>query len=465
MSSKTRIVLSLISHTNIGKTTLARTLLKRDVGEVRDAAHVTEESEDFTLMHTETDELVISDTPGFGNVAKLLKRLDQEGGAWGWLMREVVDRAFNRALYSSIQAARNVRAQADIALYLVNVREKPQDAGYVRSELQLLEALGKPVVMVLNQVGQSSLGKEKFSSLEKAWFDAFNEFSCLKQVVLLDAFTRSWLQELRLIDLVANYLDPEKKAALKRLRARFLLVQDSIVNDCGKFAAKTLWFAAHQTIADQKDKSPKALFALMVAELQTHLDAYMDLLTRRHQIEAEGQARLETDVQEIIGLVGKGLSEKRTGLLAGAVASAGAGLMADILSGGLTFGGGALLGFLGGYFSGFSYARALNLQSNKKVTWAKSALSRLFQLLLSYYLLSSVHGRGKGTLALDDPVPFLSDAITRIWPDIEEGVSHLIEKASKSESQEIEAGWESTFLDLFKTTAARLQETLFSGDC
>ena len=33
------VSLSLISHTNVGKTTLARTLLRRDVGEVRDAAH------------------------------------------------------------------------------------------------------------------------------------------------------------------------------------------------------------------------------------------------------------------------------------------------------------------------------------------------------------------------------------------------------------------------------------------
>ena len=31
-----RISLSLVSHTNVGKTSLARTLLGRDVGEVRD---------------------------------------------------------------------------------------------------------------------------------------------------------------------------------------------------------------------------------------------------------------------------------------------------------------------------------------------------------------------------------------------------------------------------------------------
>ena len=40
MSAESTIALSLISHTNTGKTTLARTLLRREVGDVRDAPHV-----------------------------------------------------------------------------------------------------------------------------------------------------------------------------------------------------------------------------------------------------------------------------------------------------------------------------------------------------------------------------------------------------------------------------------------
>ena len=44
-----RIHLSLVSHTNIGKTTLARTLLSRDIGEVADRAHVTETTDDYVL--------------------------------------------------------------------------------------------------------------------------------------------------------------------------------------------------------------------------------------------------------------------------------------------------------------------------------------------------------------------------------------------------------------------------------
>lgn len=58
-----RIHLSLVSHTNIGKTTLARTLLMRDVGEVADRAHVTETTDDYVLARDSAGcELVLWDT-------------------------------------------------------------------------------------------------------------------------------------------------------------------------------------------------------------------------------------------------------------------------------------------------------------------------------------------------------------------------------------------------------------------
>ena len=67
-----RIHLSLVSHTNIGKTTLARTLLSRDIGEVADRAHVTETTDDYVLArNAEGCELVLWDTPGFGNSVAL----------------------------------------------------------------------------------------------------------------------------------------------------------------------------------------------------------------------------------------------------------------------------------------------------------------------------------------------------------------------------------------------------------
>ena len=59
------ISLSLVSHTNAGKSTLARTLLARDIGEVRDAPHVTEFAEVHTMLQSPTgDRLQLWDTAG-----------------------------------------------------------------------------------------------------------------------------------------------------------------------------------------------------------------------------------------------------------------------------------------------------------------------------------------------------------------------------------------------------------------
>ena len=78
MSDSANVALSLISHTNAGKTTLARTLVGRDVGEVRDAQHVTQDAAAYPLLETPAgDALVLWDTPGFGDSARLARRLAQ----------------------------------------------------------------------------------------------------------------------------------------------------------------------------------------------------------------------------------------------------------------------------------------------------------------------------------------------------------------------------------------------------
>src|SRR4029450_7061055 len=103
------IALSLISHTNAGKTTLARTLLGRDVGEVRDAPNVTIEATPYPMIDTPAgDALILWDTPGFGDSARLAKRLAQQGNPIGWFLSEVWDRWRDRPFWSSQQAMKNV---------------------------------------------------------------------------------------------------------------------------------------------------------------------------------------------------------------------------------------------------------------------------------------------------------------------------------------------------------------------
>ncbi|MCL4700185.1 MAG: GTPase domain-containing protein, partial [Burkholderiaceae bacterium] len=131
----TTITLTLVSHTNAGKTTLARTLLGRDIGEVRDAPHVTEFAEEHVLVETaDGHRLTLWDTPGFGDSVRLARRMRQSTSPLGWLLSQVWDRWSDRAFWMSQQALKHVKDGADVLLYLVNASEP--EAGYLASEMQ-----------------------------------------------------------------------------------------------------------------------------------------------------------------------------------------------------------------------------------------------------------------------------------------------------------------------------------------
>lgn len=79
----------VVSHTNVGKTALVRTLLGKDVGEVQDAPDVTQTVTPYELVADETvGTLQLWDTPGFGDSFRLAGRLRRKTARWlGWCAR------------------------------------------------------------------------------------------------------------------------------------------------------------------------------------------------------------------------------------------------------------------------------------------------------------------------------------------------------------------------------------------
>ncbi|MCP3979184.1 MAG: GTPase domain-containing protein [bacterium] len=437
------ITLSLISHTNVGKTTLARTLLRRDVGEIRDQAHVTLESDVHVLLEADGDEIRLWDTPGFGDTARLLRRLRRSKDPIGWFLHQIWDRLLDRPLFCSQQAVRNVREQADVVLYLVNAAEDPEDAGYVALELELLGWLERPVLLILNQL------EERDEKLEERWRDYCAQFASVRDVLSLDAFSRCWVEEGILLERVAAVLEGDEHRRMTRLaehwNERNVAVFGEACAELGDYLARA---AIDCEVADTRDDADsRGVGGLLtevlrsatvdrkrsIATLGERLDGRTDELMQRlivaHGLSGAGGRRIERSLQDFQVRRGFALGG-RSGALAGAVISGAlGGLAADALSGGLTLGGGMIAGGILGALGGSALAKGIRWaggETRPSVRWTPEFLDQLARQVVLRYLAVAHFGRGRGAYrdlarpehwerAVDDAFAGHDAALQRCW--------------------------------------------------
>ncbi|MEO6564463.1 MAG: DUF3482 domain-containing protein [Casimicrobiaceae bacterium] len=444
------IALSLISHTNAGKTTLARTLLGRDVGEVRDAPHVTTEASSWPLVATpEGDALLLWDTPGFGDSARLARRLAQQGNPIGWFLAEVWDRFRDRPFYLTQLAVRNVRDSADVVLYLVNAAEAPEDAGYLEPELAVLGWIGKPVVVLLNQTGPPRPAAVETAEIER-WRIALQRYPVVHSVLPLDAFARCWVQEFALFEAIEQVLPAARRPVMARLAAawrqrRWTQFDDAMVALAEVVAAAVgarvvlpaapmLQRITQAISAMRRDGEPVQEHALqaLTRQLDRDLRVAMEQLINVYELDgraaAEVEARLATDV------VADGrIDEGKAAAIGGIVSGAMTGLAADLAVGGLSFGAGMLTGALLGAFGGAGVARGVNVARGKTddaVRWDDAFLDALLATLLLRYLAVAHHGRGRGEWHASEYPPFWRERVLTVLAAMKPQVSALWELRS-----------------------------------
>jgi hypothetical protein len=414
-----RIALALVSHTNVGKTTLARTLLGRDVGTVRDAPHVTQAAERFTLVETaEGDSLELWDTPGFGDSVRLARRLAQRGNALGWFLTEVWDRFRDRAFWSTQQAVRAALDHADVVLYLVNAAETPQEAGYVEPEMKVLELIGKPVLVLLNQMGPPKPAHDEAAQVT-LWQRQLGSYAGVRAVVPLDAFARCWVQEIALLEAVRKALPDDKQEPFSRLAAAWRTRREATFTQSMQVLAQRLARAAVDRepvvgdglrgrlrdlgaalgLAGSNEATPKqAAMAALAARLDADIRASTDRLIALHGLGGHARDEILNRLAEHYAVSGR-VSEGKAALLGGAITGALAGLKADIATGGLTLGGGLLVGGVLGALGAAGLARGYNVVRGTEQTeigWTAEVLDELAASALLAYLAVAHFGRGRG---------------------------------------------------------------------
>jgi len=416
------ITLTLVSHTNVGKTTLARTLLRRDVGEVRDEPHVTQANEAHEMLRTDDGGLLrLWDTPGFGDSVRLLKRLRQSGNPVGWLLSSVWDRFTDRTFWLSQQVVRNIRDDADVVLYLVNATEDPELAAYLAPELELLGWIDKPVLVLLNQLGRPRPADAEAADVA-AWHAFVARHPVVRAVLPLDAFARCWVQEDWLLARVADALPAARQPTFARLRAAWIAREEAVFAESMRLLGADLAAAAsdRETIgsagmlgairsaasdliarARGRTQAPGEEEAAVERMTLRRADAArfaMDALIRLHGIDGSHAPILVERVTSHVD-ADRPVDADRATVLGGAVTGALSGLVADLAAGGLTFGtaaiGGAVIGALGARLAAFGVNR-MRESERTALTWNDAFLVAHAGASILRYLAVAHFGRGRG---------------------------------------------------------------------
>jgi hypothetical protein len=318
-------------------------------------------------------------------------------------------------------------------LYLVNAGESPEAAGYVAPEMELLAWIGKPVIVLLNQLGPPQEAAREAADLER-WRAKLRAFPAVRAVLPLDAFARCWVQETTLLRAVEQALDGDLRARMGRLRAawerRDLATFDAAMRELAAGLARVATAAeplpeggglratlrsagAKIGLGSDDDSATARAERALAARLEADVRDDTVALVRLHGLEgtAEGtildrlQARYELRLR---------VDEGQAALWGGVVSGALLGLKADLLSGGLTLGGGLLTGGLLGALGSAGLARCVNLVRGTGaswVSWNAATLDAVVEAALLRYLAVAHFGRGRGEWAESEAPAHWKDVV------------------------------------------------------
>ncbi|WJO22271.1 GTPase/DUF3482 domain-containing protein [Pseudomonas soli] len=340
--------LAVVGHTNVGKTSLLRTLT-RDVGfgEVSHRPSTTRHVEGARLSVEGEPLLELYDTPGLEDAIALLdylERLERPGERLDGPARLERFLQGSEARQRFEQEAKVLRQllASHAGLYVIDARE-PVLAKY-RDELEVLASCGKPLLPVLNFVASSQ-------HREPEWREALARLG-LHALVRFDSVAPPEDGERRLYESLALLLE-EARPALQRLIDDQQAQREARRHSGKRLVAELLLDCAayRRSVEAEPAAEAQAVEALRQAVRQREqrcVEALLKLYAFRREDANAGDlplldGRWGDDLfnPETLKLLGVRLG---SGVAAGAAAGAGV----DLLVGGLTLGAAALAGAIAG---------------------------------------------------------------------------------------------------------------------
>ncbi len=392
--------LAVVGHTNVGKTSLLRTLTRDSgFGEVSHRPSTTRHVEGARLSVEGQALLELYDTPGLEDAIALLdylERLDRPGERLDGPARLARFLESSEARQRFEQEAKVLRQllDSDAGLYVIDARE-PILSKY-RDELAVLASCGKPLLPVLNFVSSPQ-------QREPDWREALSRLG-LHALVRFDSVAPPEDGERRLYESLALMME-SARPQLERLIADQQAQRKARRHSAAQLIAELLIDCAAcrrsvETDAQQEQKAIEELRKIIRQREQRCVEALLKLYAFR------AQDASAADLPLLDGRWGDDLFNPETlrqlgvrvggGVAAGAAAGAGV----DLLVGGITLGAAALAGAIAGgaLQTVRSYGGRLlgKLKGQRELT-VDDAVLRLLALR-QHHLLQALEVRGHAAM-------------------------------------------------------------------
>ncbi|MDR9864044.1 GTPase/DUF3482 domain-containing protein [Pseudomonas baetica] len=345
---KAPLKLAVVGHTNVGKTSLLRTLT-RDVGfgEVSHRPSTTRHVEGARLSVDGEPLLDLYDTPGLEDAIALLdflERLERPGERLDGPARlaRFLDGSEARQRFEQEAKVLRQLLASDAGLYVIDARE-PVLAKY-RDELEVLASCGKPLLPVLNFVSSAN-------HREPDWREALARLG-LHALVRFDSVAPPEDGERRLYESLALLLEnarPQLERLIADQQAQRLARQQSAARLIAELLIDCA--ACRRSVVSEAEQEQQAISELRKAVRQRE-QRCVEVLLKLYAFRPQDAAA--SDLPLLDGRWGDDLFNPETlkqlgvrvggGIAAGAAAGAGV----DLLVGGITLGAAALAGAIAG---------------------------------------------------------------------------------------------------------------------
>jgi len=328
------INVAIVGHTNAGKTSLIRTLLRDDqFGKVDDAAGTTRYVEKSAIFSGDEQVLNLYDTPGFEDSSALLQALEDmsktlQAGLPADLLRAFITQADN---YPDFEQETKVLRQADVREPLL---------GKYLDEVKILSKAGKPILPVFNFIAGHS------DALSR-WREQLAQFN-LHSALEFDTVAFDFEAEKRLYQKLQSLLEPRYEILQSLIDYR-----QEVWKGLTHAAARRIFQLLAEVACYRREvEAKRGISQADVTAMQDFVrnaeqQALRDLLTifAFTQLDVELQQLAVSDGQWELDIFSPRML-KDFGLSAGATAlkgaAAGAGI--DLMVGGLSIGAATMLG-------------------------------------------------------------------------------------------------------------------------